>query len=588
MQSWSHGDVKNDIAQGLSCSASKDSNKGSKFLHTRGELYCSLPKPRNVHFESINMKNVLHWSAPEGIGDGVLYKVKYSVYGIGKWIKKSECRNISRTWCDLSSETSDYEEQYYASVKAFRRGMCSDWMETTRFNPLTDIILTAPEKWKRSPEGESVSLVQVYPGLQYNVSVLNKKTKKRWWFSVSNNTLVVPWLEPGTAYCVSAQIHVTTPLLNSGFSKEHCIATLKDKTADQTITILFGYVLPIILAVLFISMACYCVHRYIHVSEQKHPTNLVWHYTDKCKERVFIPCEKIVVNLIALNVDEYKPSQESIHPSEGKSPHYYTVYNGTEGKDLPPKEVLETKQLLDISHAVDIFSKQDQTRNWPSYGQAGTKNTLSQKNEGNIEYELDVRAEDFSPGQKLMELCLKEKSSAPRELLGEPHLVEGFDDIKVRQPYCPQLEVRAADPCLGQKLEELNLKVVPAADKLLDGAHINLVDLDTKKSGQTSYPPLETIAQSLQDPAASKDTEKENEQTILVDWDPHTGRLYIPTLSSVENETCEASFQCGDPDKEGILSRLYEKQVSDEASEDQEMYLLQFKEQWELHVKMED
>lgn len=41
------------------------------------------------------------------------------------------------------------------------------------------IILTAPEKWKRSPDGESVSLLQVYPGLQYNVSVLNKKTKKR-------------------------------------------------------------------------------------------------------------------------------------------------------------------------------------------------------------------------------------------------------------------------------------------------------------------------------------------------------------------------------------------------------------------------
>ncbi|XP_009995348.1 PREDICTED: interleukin-20 receptor subunit alpha-like [Chaetura pelagica] len=43
------------------------------------ELYCSLPNPRNVHFESRNMKNILHWSAPEGTGDGVLYRVKYSV-----------------------------------------------------------------------------------------------------------------------------------------------------------------------------------------------------------------------------------------------------------------------------------------------------------------------------------------------------------------------------------------------------------------------------------------------------------------------------------------------------------------------------
>ncbi|XP_063185568.1 interleukin-20 receptor subunit alpha isoform X1 [Chroicocephalus ridibundus] len=570
--------------------------------HT-GELYCSLPNPRNVHFESINMKNVLHWSAPEGTGDGVLYKVKYSVYGVGKWIRKPECRNINRTWCDLSDETSDYEEQYYASVKAFLNGMCSDWMETTRFNPLTDtkigppvvsvssteksisIFLTAPEKWKRSPEEESVSLLQVYPGLQYNVSVLNKKTKKRWWFSVSNNTLVVPWLEPGTAYCVSAQIHVTTPLLHSGFSKEYCIATLKDKTTDETITIVFGYVLPIMLAVLSISMTCYCVHRYIHVSKQKHPTNLVWHYTDKCKEKVFIPCEKIVVNLIALNVDEYKPSQESNNLSERRSPHYYTVYNGIEGKDLPSTDVLETKHLLDISHEEislkeDILAEGDQTGNWPSYGQTGTKNTLRRKNAGTVEYEHDVRAEDFSPEQKLEDLCLKEKTSASKGLLGEPQIVWGdLFNVKTGQPYCPQLEVRATDPCLGKKIEELHLKMVDAADELPAETRINLVDLNAEKSGQTSYPQLEQIAQGLM--------EKEGGQTILVDWDPHTGRLYIPTLSSVENEVCETVFTCDGPDEDGILSRLFEKEVN-KSSEDQEMYLLQFKEQWGLHVEMED
>ncbi|KFQ34589.1 Interleukin-20 receptor subunit alpha, partial [Mesitornis unicolor] len=519
-----------------------------------------LPNPRNVRFESVNMKNVLYWSAPEGIGDGVLYKVKYLVYGVGKWIRKPECKNINRTWCDLSSETSDYEEQYYASVKAFQNRMCSDWMETPRFNPLTDtkidppmvsvssteksisIILTAPEKWKRSPEGESISLLQVYPGLQYNISVLNKKTKKRWFFSISNNTLVVPWLEPGTAYCVSAQIHISTPLLHSGFSKEYCIATLKDKTADETITIIFGYVLPIMLAILFISIVCYCMHKYIHVSKQKHPRNLVWHYTDKCKEKVFIPCEKIVVNLITVNMDEYKPSQESNHLSERGSPRYYTVYSGNEGKDLPSKEVLETKCLLDISHEEishkeDILAEGDQTGKCPSYSRPGTKNTLRQKDAGTVEYDHDVRSEDFSPGQKLEDLSLKEKTSAPRGLLGEPQIALGdLINMKTGWPYCSQLG--------------------------------------------TSYPQLEKIAQSL--------TEKEGGQTILVDWDPHTGRLYIPALSSVENQVCEGVFKCDDSDKEGILSRLYEKEVSDQPSEDQETYLLQFKEQWGLHVEMEN
>ncbi|NWI91585.1 I20RA protein, partial [Pitta sordida] len=419
-----------------------------------GELYCSLLNPRNVRFESINMKNVLHWSAPEGTGNGVLYKVKYSIYGVGKWIRKPECRNINRTWCDLSSETSDYEEQYYASVKAFLNGMFSDWVETTRFNPLTDtkidppmvsvssteksisIILTAPEKWKRSPEEESVSLLQVYPGLQYNVSVLNKKTKKRWFFSISNHTLIVPRLEPGTAYCVSAQIHVTTPLLDSGFSKEHCIATLKDKTEEETLRIAFGYVLPTMLAVLFISVACYCVHKYIHVHKQKHPTNLVWQYTDKCKQRVFIPSEKIVFNLITLSGDDCK---ESSHLSERRNPLFYTDYNGMEGKDLPSKEVLETKHLLDtsheeISHKEDILMEGDQTGNWTSYGQSGTQNTLRGKNAGVVEYEHDVRAEDLNPGQKL-------EDKSPRGLLSEPQIAWGdLVDMKTGKQYPPQLE----------------------------------------------------------------------------------------------------------------------------------------------------
>ncbi|NXA10409.1 I20RA protein, partial [Sapayoa aenigma] len=528
-----------------------------------GELYCSLLNPRNVRFESVNMKNVLHWSAPEGTGNGILYKVKYSVYGVGKWIRKPECRNINRTWCDLSSETSDYEEQYYASVKAFLNGMFSDWVETTRFNPLTDtkidppmlsvssteksisIILTAPAKWKNSPEEESISLLQVYPGLQYNVSVLNKKTKKRWFFSISNHTLVVPWLEPGTAYCVSAQIHVTTPLLDSDFTKEHCIATLKDKTEEETIKIAFGYVLPTMLVVLFISVACYCVHKYIHVHKQKHPTNLIWQYTDKYKQRVFVPSEKIVLNLITFSGDACKESGLLL---ERKSPHYFTVYNGTEGKDLPSKEVLETKHLLDISHEEishkeDILVEGDQIRNWTSYGQYGTQNTLGEKNAGVVEYEHDVRAEDFSPGQKLEE-------KFPRGLLREPQITLGdLVDMETGQPYPLHLEVRVADLCLGQKTEELNLKVVNAADEL---------------------------------------PEKEGEQTILVDWDPQNGRLYIPTLSSVENQVCEGVLKYDDPAKEAILFRLREKEVSSESSEDQQIYLLQFKEQWGLRVEMED
>ncbi|XP_064563038.1 interleukin-20 receptor subunit alpha isoform X3 [Zonotrichia leucophrys gambelii] len=469
-------------------------------------------------------------------------------------------------------------------------------METTRFNPLTDtkidppmvsvsstdrsisIVLTAPEKWKRSPEEESISLLQVYPGLQYNVSVLNKKTKKRWFFSISNNTLVVPWLEPGTAYCVSAQIHVPTPVLDSAFSKEHCITTLKDKTEDETITITFGYIMPTMLALLFTSVACYWVHKYIHIHKQKHPTNLVWQYTDKCKEWVFIPSEKMVLNLITVDRDD---CEESRHLSERKSPHYNTAYNDTEGRDLPSEQVLKAKYLLDfsceeISLKEDTLVEGNQAGNWASHGRSGTQNTWRDKNAEVVEYEHDVRTEDFSPGQKLEEMF-----SAPGGLQGEPQVALGdLVDMGTGQPYSPQLEIQVAHLCLGQKTEELDLKVVDAADELPSETHIEFMDLGTEKSGQPSYHQLEETTQGL--------TEKEGMQTILVDWDPDSGRLYIPTLSSVENQMCEGLFKYDDPNKDGILLRLYDKGLSGESPEDQEMYLLQFKEQWGLHVEMED
>uniref|UniRef100_A0A8C3HWD0 Interleukin 20 receptor subunit alpha n=1 Tax=Chrysemys picta bellii TaxID=8478 RepID=A0A8C3HWD0_CHRPI len=509
------------------------------------------------HFESKNLKNILHWSPPEELGEGVLYKVKYLIYGIGKWIKKSECKNISRRWCDLSSETYNHEDQYYASVKAFFSGNCSRWTETARFNPLTDtkidppavtvssteksisIVLTAPEKWKRTPEEESISLYQVYSGLQYNVSVLNKKTKKRWVFSIKNNTLVVPRLESNTVYCVNVQTYVTTPLLLSGFSKEHCIATLKDPTVEQTITIVFGCILPIILTGLIMSMAGYYVHRYIHVSKQKHPANLVLHYTDKCDERVFIPSEKIVVNFITINMmGEYKTSQETVNLIGRTSHSCSSIHDESRVDDKPLKRALEVKHMVHTSEDVKILPDSER------YGicQHGFHSALGQRNEGvpqiTLRDFLDVRVTDMCSVQKLKELNWEEEAAAPKELLDDPQL-----------------------------------------------------DLGTEKIGQSYCPQLRTITQSLQDQTGTMEVEEEDEQTILIDWDPHTGRLYIPTLSSFESDAHEEVFEhevCDQPAKEGLLSKLCKRQASDEPSVDQEPYLLQFKEQWGLHVKMED
>uniref|UniRef100_A0A8I3WKS2 Interleukin 20 receptor subunit alpha n=1 Tax=Callithrix jacchus TaxID=9483 RepID=A0A8I3WKS2_CALJA len=162
-----------------------------------------LPKPANITFLSINMKNVLQWNRPEDLqGVKVTYTVQYFIYGQKKWLNKSECRNISRTYCDLSAETSDYEHQYYAKVKAIWGTECSKWAESGRFYPFLEtqigppevaltlgdksisVVLTAPEKWKRNPEDIPISMQQIYSNLKYNVSVSNTK---------SNRTVSLQW-----------------------------------------------------------------------------------------------------------------------------------------------------------------------------------------------------------------------------------------------------------------------------------------------------------------------------------------------------------------------------------------------------------
>nr|ABU90831.1 interleukin-20 receptor 1a [Mus musculus] len=43
-------------------------------------VFCGLPKPTNITFLSINMKNVLHWNPPESLhGVEVTYTVQYFI-----------------------------------------------------------------------------------------------------------------------------------------------------------------------------------------------------------------------------------------------------------------------------------------------------------------------------------------------------------------------------------------------------------------------------------------------------------------------------------------------------------------------------
>uniref|UniRef100_A0A8C0WEE0 Interleukin-20 receptor subunit alpha n=1 Tax=Castor canadensis TaxID=51338 RepID=A0A8C0WEE0_CASCN len=496
-----------------------------------------LPKPMNITFVSINMKNVLQWAPPEGLqGVEVTYTVQYFIYGQKKWLSKSKCKNINRTYCDLSAETSDYEHQYYAKVKAMWGTNCSKWVETGRFYPFLEtqigppevslttgeksisIVLTAPEKWKRNPEDSSVSMQQIYSNLKYNVSMYNTKSKRMWSQCITNHTLVLSWLEPNTLYCISVESFVPGPPRLTRPSQKQCVSTLEDQTSGLKVKIIFWYVLPISVTIFLFSVIGYSIYRYIHVGKQKHPATLILIYGHEFDKRFFMPAEKLVDNFIALNIlDDSKVSQkERLNKSrDGLN------LNDPESCQSPEPHP-EVKHLGYTSHVMEILCDTGDS----SRGASLTQQEWLGSSRPTTEYEYNVRAD---------------------------------------------LGLRLTDHQLSVQEEEARQGSSSEPQAALANGDQQLSDLGYMAQEYTG--PEEGL--------------QEEPSTTLVDWDPRTGRLCIPLLSSFDQdpEGCEP-YKGGPLTGEGLLSRLYEQQVPDKPPEENENYLMQFMEKWELCVQM--
>ncbi|XP_068933383.1 interleukin-20 receptor subunit alpha [Petaurus breviceps papuanus] len=519
-----------------------------------------LPKPTNVTFSSVNMKNVLQWNSPEGLrGVEVVYTVQYLIYGQKKWLNKSECRNINRTSCNLSYETYDHEEQYYGRVKAIWGKHCSKWAETERFNPWLEtqigppvvaltsgeksisVVLTAPEKWKRNAEDTSVSMHQIYTTLKYNVSIYNTKTHKKWSKFVTNHTLEFPQLESDTLYCVSVQAYVPGPLIKAKPSENQCITTLKDQTSELKVKIILCYILPISVTAFIFSVIGCSMYRYIHIGKEKQPTNLVLIYGTGYDQRLFAPAEKVVVNFITFSiVEDGKTSSKDLSLME-KVNDISDLSTAENMESKSHQEEAEVKHLGYASKAMGIFGNKVETLHCLSPVQQGLLCSSRTKNEPIIEYEFDVR---------------------PTET--------GTD-------YQDQINLQEGISFQG---------------KLMLESETTLANFDQKALLCSYGPQLRNLQQGTQEDTETKKKQEEDEESrTLVDWDPQTGRLCIPSLSDCEQVVDEKGGGHSEYDgypNEGLLSKLYDAQVSNKSLPGNETYLMQFMEEWGLHIQMED
>ncbi|NXT78245.1 I22R1 protein, partial [Zapornia atra] len=72
---------------------------------------------RSARFSSTNFENILTWETEADTPPGTVFDVQYKQYGEKVWLNKHECQSITQPFCNLTRETENFTDQYYARVR---------------------------------------------------------------------------------------------------------------------------------------------------------------------------------------------------------------------------------------------------------------------------------------------------------------------------------------------------------------------------------------------------------------------------------------------------------------------------------------
>ena len=244
-----------------------------------------------------------------------------------------------------------------------------------------------------------------------------------------------------------------------------------------------------------------------------------------------------MINFITLNIlEDSKTSPKDISVME-KSSDPSDLNEPIEDQE-PHWEDVEAEHLGYVSHVGDIVYDFEKSSKGTSLTQQEPPSRTMPMDKTVIEYEYDVRSSNISVGPRGQEFNLQEEVSLQGKIFEQQATLADLGPQTLLYSYTPQLR-----------------------------------DLDHLRQGH-----VDTEAGPEEEPS-----------TTLVDWDPQTGKLCIPSLPSFQHDP----EGCGHPEseglrEEGLLSRLYQDQAPDKAPEENEAYLMQFMEEWGLYVQMED
>nr|XP_033810400.1 interleukin-22 receptor subunit alpha-1 isoform X2 [Geotrypetes seraphini] len=224
--------------------------------------------PKNVRFMSVNYEHILHWGASPG---DTAYSIQYKKYGESEWLLSSDCQNITNTFCNLTLELNDLNDQYNARVMAVSKNCTSGWAISKRFSPTQTIfgspalsyvasvrsitfVIQTPYIHLRSKDGSQETVESITNhGILYHLSISNLKTSKQWSMIKKENEIAIVSLDPDTEYNGTVFFSIRKSEEKSE-ARAFLVRTLPDSTWLQLL--LGGLVFSFGLLALIISYAC--------------------------------------------------------------------------------------------------------------------------------------------------------------------------------------------------------------------------------------------------------------------------------------------------------------------------------------------
>nr|XP_009666546.1 PREDICTED: interleukin-22 receptor subunit alpha-1 [Struthio camelus australis] len=232
---------------------------------------------KHAAFSSTNFENILIWETEADVPPGTAFDVQYKQYGEKVWLNKRECQGITQPFCNLTRETENFTEHYYARVRATGQNYCSSkWVHSERFEPRKETIIGAPEveyipnvrsiKFLIQPpytplRGEDhrhLTIEDIYSKfgtVDYHLTIFNQRTRQKWTKNEHNKEFEVSNLDPDTEY--NGTVHICL-LERSSKSQVFWVRTLADNT-----WLLYCFVALAFSGGLMFAAISYVIYKYI-------------------------------------------------------------------------------------------------------------------------------------------------------------------------------------------------------------------------------------------------------------------------------------------------------------------------------------